>query len=232
MPKKKPSKSKRILIDKADRRMLTFAGVAAFVVISSIVASKALISQLGYQNRLATAKQTALNQLTTDLSSEHSLLNSYQSFVSPTTNIIGGSSITPGSLNSGDNGQIVLDALPSKYDFPAMITSLNGLLNSAGVTITSMSGIDNQLTQQSLQTSPTPQPVPMVFQFTVSGSYQNIQTLFNILQRSTRPIQFQTLAIEASTNTSTNQTVLTLTATAQTFYQPEKVFDITSEVVR
>jgi Tfp pilus assembly protein PilO len=233
MPNNKPSQNtKRALIDKADRRMLTFAGIAAFVVVFSIVASKSLISQLGYQNRLAAAKQTALNQLTADLTSEHSLLDSYQAFVSPSTNMIGGSSTTKGAVNSGDNGQIVLDALPSKYDFPAMITSMSDLLNSSGVTVTSISGIDEQLTQQSLQTSPTPQPVPMVFQFTVSGSYQDIQTLFNILQRSTRPIQLQNIGIQASTSTTTNQTVLTLTATAQTFYQPEKVFDITSEVIR
>jgi Tfp pilus assembly protein PilO len=231
MPKKKPT-TKRSLIDQADKRMLTFAGIAAFVVIFSIVASKSLISQLGYQNRLATAKQTALNQLTTDLTSEHSLINSYQTFVSSTTNIIGGSTTTQGSLNGGDNGQIILDALPSKYDFPAMLTSLNGLLSSSGVTITSMSSIDEQLSQQSLQTSPIPQPIPMVFQFTVAGSYQNIQTLFDSLQRSTRPIQFQNISIVASTNSKTNQTVLTLTATAQTFYQPEKVFNITSEVVQ
>jgi Tfp pilus assembly protein PilO len=231
MPKKKPT-TKRSLIDQADKRMLTFAGIAAFVVIFSIVASKSLISQLGYQNRLASAKQTALNQLTTDLTSEHSLINSYQTFVSSSTNIIGGSTTSQGSLNGGDNGQIILDALPSKYDFPAMLTSLNGLLNSSGATITSMSGVDEQLSQQSDQTSPSPQPVPMVFQFTVAGSYQNIQTLFDDLQRSTRPIQFQNVSIVASTNSKTNQTVLTLTATAQTFYQPEKVFNITSEVVQ
>ena len=233
MPNSKPkTTSKRVLIDKADRRMLSFAGVAAFVVVFSIVAGKSLLSQLGYQNRLATAQQTALNQLTTDLTSEHSLLNSYQSFVSPSTNIIDGSSTTKGTINSGDNGQIVLDALPSKYDFPAMITSLNALLTSSGVTVTSLSGVDEQLTQQSLQTSPSPEPVPMVFQFTVSGSYQDIQSLFAILQRSIRPIQLQSIGIQASTSTTTNQAVLTLTATAQTFYQPEKIFDITSEVIR
>ncbi len=228
---KRPTATKRNLIDEADKRMLSFAGVAAFVVIFSLVASKSLISQLGYQNRLASAQQTALNQLKADLSAENSLVNSYHTFVGSSINIIGGST-SSGGPNSGDNGQIVLDALPSKYDFPAMITSVNNLLTASGVSVTSISGTDEQLSQQSDQTSSNPTPVPMVFQFTVTGSYQNIQTLFNTLQNSIRPFQFQSVQIQATTNGTTHQTQLTLTATAQTFYQPEKVFNITSEEVQ
>ena len=228
---KKPSSTKRNLIDEADKRMLSFAGVAAFVVIFSLVASKSLISQLSYQNRLASAQQTALNQIKTDLNAENSLVNSYHTFVGSSTNIIGGSSTTGGS-NSGDNGQIVLDALPSKYDFPAMITSVNNLLTTSGVSVTSMSGTDEQLAQQANQTSADPSPVPMVFQFTVTGSYQNMQTLFNTLQNSIRPFQFQSAQIQASTDSTSHQTTLTLSVTAQTFYQPEKVFNITSEEVQ
>jgi len=228
---KKPAASKRNLIDEADKRMLSFAGVAAFVVIFSIVASKSLISQLSYQNRLASAQQTALNQLKADLSSENSLVSSYRTFVGSPTNIIGGSSTVQG-VNTGDNGQIVLDALPSKYDFPAMVTSVNNLLSSSGVSVTGISGTDEQLAQQADQTSSDPSPVPMVFQFTVSGSYQNVQTLFNTLQDSIRPFQVQSVQIQANTDTTSHQTSLTLTVTAQTFYQPEKVFDITSEEIQ
>jgi Tfp pilus assembly protein PilO len=229
MAKKLPI-TKRNLIDKADRRMLTFAGIAAFVVIFSIISSKSLLSQLTYQNRMASANQTALDQLITDTSSEHSLVSSYQLFTSSPTNIIDGTSTAQG-LNDGNNGQIILDALPSKYDFPAMITSVDNLLSTSGVEVTGISGLDEQIAQQADQTSSSPSPVPMTFQFTVSGSYQNIQSLFDTFQRSIRPFQFQNVSFQASTS-STNQTNLTLTATAQTFYQPEKIFNITTEVVQ
>jgi len=230
MANKKPL-TKRNLIDKADTRMLIFAGIAAFVFVFSAVSSKSLISQFSYQNRLNTAKQNALNQLKSDISAENSLVNSYQTFVSSPTNVIGGSSTTQ-SVNSGNNGQIVLDALPSKYDFPAMLTSVNNLLTTSGVKIDNITGTDNQVAQQPYQTSATPTPIPMVFQFTVEGTYQNFQNLFATFQKSTRPFQFQTVNITANTNSTTNQTTLTLAATVQTFYQPEKIFNITSEVIQ
>ena len=231
MADKKPL-TKRNLIDKADTRMLVFAGIAMFVFVFSMVSSKSLIAQLSYQNRLTNAKQSALTQLKSDITAENSLVNSYQTFVGSTTNVIGGSSSSGQGVNSGNNGQIVLDALPSKYDFPAMLTSVNNLLVTAGVKIDSITGTDNQVAQESYQTSPTPAPIPMVFQFTVEGTYQNLQNLFSIFQKSTRPFQFQSVAITANTNKTNNQTTLTLAATTQTFYQPEKIFNITSEVVQ
>jgi len=230
MADKKPL-TKRNLIDKADTRMLIFAGIAIFVFVFSMVSSKSLVNQLSYQNRLTTAKQSALTQLKSDITAENALVSSYQSFVSSPTNVIDGSSTGQGA-NTGDNGQIVLDALPSKYDFPAMLTSVNNLLATSGVKIDSITGTDNQVAQEPYQTSPTPTPIPMVFQFTVEGAYQNFQNLFATFQKSTRPFQFQSVAITANTNTNNNQTTLTLVATVQTFYQPEKIFNITSEVVQ
>lgn len=225
-------KSKRALIDKADTRMLVFAGIAAFVLVFTLVSANSLFSQASYQNRLATAKQTAVTQLKSDITAESALVSSYEKFVSSPTNIIGGVAATGSGVNSGNNGQIVLDALPSKYDFPAMITSVNNLLQTAGVKIDSISGTDNQVAQQAFQTSTTPTPIPLVFQFSVDGSYQNFQNLFNIFQKSIRPFKFDTVQIIATTNASTKQTSLTLNATVETSYQPEKVFNLRSEVIQ
>lgn len=230
MADKKPT-TKRNFIDKADRRMLIFAGVAAFIFVFSMISTKSLVTELFYQNRLTIAKQTALSQLKSNLVAENSLVTSYKTFVGSTTNIIGGSSTGQGT-NTGDNGQIVLDALPSKYDFPAMLTSVSNLLTTAGVKIDSITGTDDQVAQEAYQTSPNPTPIPMIFQFTVEGSYQNLESLFTTFQESTRPFQFQEVDITANTNSTTNQTTLTLTATVQTFYQPEKIFNITSEVIQ
>lgn len=225
-------KSKKMLIDKADTRMLVFAGIAAFVLVFTLVSGDSLINKASYQNRLATAKQVAVTQLKSDVSAESSLVNSYEKFVSSPINIIGGIGATGSGVNSGNNGQIILDALPSKYDFPAMITSVNSMLQSAGVKIDSISGTDNQVAQQAFQTSPAPTPIPLVFQFSVDGTYQNFQNLFDTFQRSIRPFKFDNVQITATTNANTKQTGLTLNATVETYYQSEKVFNLTSEVIK
>jgi len=65
--------------------------------------------------------------------------------------------------NDGSNSKIILDALPSTYDFPALASSLEKLLASKGVPVSSLSGTDDQLNQETNTSSPTPAPVPMPF---------------------------------------------------------------------
>src|SRR5579875_2370206 len=114
---------KRVLIDKANSRVVVVTSAAAFIVVFCLVAAHTLFSQLLYQNRIISAKKQALSQLRTDTTAVSQLDNSYVAFVSTPQNVLGGSSSGTGSQD-GNNAQIVLDALPSKYDFPALATSL------------------------------------------------------------------------------------------------------------
>jgi hypothetical protein len=217
--------TKRVLIDKANARIVAVTGVAAFIVVFALVASKTLVSQAAYQNRVIDSNKKALTQLKSDISATSSLVTSYQAFVNTPQNVIGGDPNGNGAKD-GDNGQIVLDALPSQYDFPALATSLEKLLISQKVQIQSITGIDEELTQQTDQTSPSPQPVAMPFQVSVQGNYQAIQNLVSIFGKSIRPFQIQTMQLSGS------ESDMKLTITAQTFYQPEKVLDITKKVIQ
>jgi hypothetical protein len=217
--------TKRVLIDKANARIVAVTGVAAFIVVFALVASKTLVSQAAYQNRVIGSDKQALTQLKADISATSSLVTSYQAFVNTPQNVIGGNPHGNGGKD-GDNGQIVLDALPSQYDFPALATSLEKLLNSQDVQIQSITGIDEELTQQSDQTSSSPQPVAMPFQVSVQGHYQEIQNLVGSFGKSIRPFQIQTMELSGDENN------MKLTITAQTFYQPEKVLDITKKVIQ
>jgi hypothetical protein len=215
---------KRTLISKANTQIVVVTSVACFIVIFSIVASTTLIGQLKYQNRVIDAKKSALTQLKTDIQAIGSLEQSYNTFVGASQNIIGGSSTGTGPRD-GDNAKIVLDSLPGKYDFPALATSLESLLTSQGVTIESINGTDDSASQQNQASSdPTPQPMP--FQISVSGSYAALQNVESSFEASIRPIQVQTMMI------SGDQTQLTLSITAQTYYQPDKNLNITTEVVK
>ena len=124
-----PLSSKRLQIDKANASMVAFLAVAAFIAVFSLVASKALLSQRSYQSRVIAEKKKALTQLKTNNQAATELVAAYKSFVAAPENIIAGSASGSGDRD-GDNAKIVLDALPSKYDFPALVTSIEKILKA------------------------------------------------------------------------------------------------------
>ena len=217
--------TKHLLIDKANTMIVAVMAVAAFVIVSSLVASKTLLSQAGYQGRVIAAKKQALTQLKQDITASSTLVKSYQAFANTPQNIIGGNPKGSGDRD-GDNAKIILDALPSKYDFPALATSLDKLLTDQGLTIDTISGTDKQLTEQNDQASASPVPIAMPFQVSVNGNYQAVENLVGTFEKSIRPFQFQTLLLAGGQND------LTLNVTAQTFYQPGKTLTITTEVIK
>lgn len=222
---KTASFTKRTLITKANSTMVIVTGIAAFVVVFSVVASKTLISQASYQNRVIAVKKQALATLESDLSARDSLVASYKAFVGTPQNVLGGNPDGTGDQD-GDNAKIILDSLPSKYDFPALATSLEKLISSQGLLIMGISGTDEEITQSVNQTGTEPQPIAMPFQLQVGGSYESIQNLVDVFRRSIRPFQIQKIEI------SGDEGSMTATIDAQTFYQPEKNLTIKSEVVR
>jgi hypothetical protein len=65
--------------------------------------------------------------------------------------------------------------------------------------------------------------------FTLSitnANYDSVQSLVDMLQRSIRPIQVDTLSLSGGANS------MQLSLTAHTYYQPEKDLKITTKVVR
>src|SRR5882762_6204910 len=133
----KTASTKRALIDKANSQVVIVTSIAAFILVFSMVATKTLISQATYQNRVIGAKKTAVKQLKADIKATDTLKSSYKAFVSTAQNAIGGNPDGTGQQD-GNNTKIVLDALPSSYDFPALATSLDKLLTGQGVTINSI----------------------------------------------------------------------------------------------
>jgi hypothetical protein len=212
--------TKRALIDKANTRIVVYVSVAAFILVFSLVATKTLIGQAAYQNRIISKKRVAVNQLKTDISASSQLQSAYNAFVGTTQNSIGGDPNGDGPQD-GNNAKIVLDALPSSYDFPGLTTSLEGLLTSqSGVSIDSISGTDEEVSEGNnvLSSAPTPQPIP--FSVSLTGDYGSMQGVVGTFERSIRPIQIQTLDLNGT------GADLSMTITAQTYYQPAKALNI------
>lgn len=229
--------SRRLKIDKANTTVAAFIAIAAFVVVFSLVASKSLISQYQYQSKIINTQQTTVNQLNTDQSATTPLINAYEKFVGKTTNIIGGSS-TGNTGNNGNNAKIVLDALPSSYDFPALVTSIQNILNQDNVMVIGITGTDTSGTATST-TAAAPAPASLAppptspkgvsqipFTISVSGSYMAMQNVINSLQNSIRPISVQNITF---TGTDSN---LTMDISAITYYQNATGLKITTETIK
>jgi hypothetical protein len=222
---KTASSTKRALIGKANSTIVIATAVAAFVVVFCAIASKTLISQASYQNRVISTKKKALATLESDLNARDSLVAAYKTFVGTPQNILGGNPDGSGDQD-GDNAKIILDALPSKYDFPALTTSLEKLITSQGLSIDSIAGTDDEVSQSATLASGAPAPVAMPFQIQVNGSYESVKSLISIFERSIRPIQVQKIELTGSEGS------MSAVIEAQTFYQPEKTLNIKSEVVK
>jgi hypothetical protein len=216
---------KHIQIDKANQKVLIVTGVAAFVVVFSLVASQALFSQLMYQNKIISAKKQALSQLKDNRKAVGTLTDSYGTFVQSSPNIIGGSAFGVGPKD-GDNAKLILDALPSKYDFPALATSIEKILVGQNAGIVNITGTDDEVAQGAAQSSDVPKPVAVPFEVATKGNYQTIQNVTKAFESSIRPIQLQKISLTG------NNADLTLNATAQTFFQPEKTFSVKKESIK
>jgi hypothetical protein len=216
--------SKRLQISKTNLYIVTVVSIACFVSIFALTASKTLLSQRSYQAKVISQKVTAKKQLQANLEARDKLVSQYKLFVGSSTNAIGG--VTNGNGDrDGDNAKIILDALPSKYDYPALATSLEKILSSSSLTITDISGTDDEL-NQSAGSSSAPTPVDMPFTISFDGTPDNANNFFGVLQRSIRPIKIQQVTITG------NDAKLSTNIVAKTYYQPEKSLSIKSEVVR
>jgi hypothetical protein len=185
-----------------------------------------VFSQNRYQGRVISAKEKAHKQLEQNISTFSDLQTSYKAFDGASTNVIGGNAAGTGD-NDGPNSKIILDALPPTYDFPALTSSVEKILTDNGLKVSSITGTDDQLSQQGNISSPNPQPVSMPFSFTVSNAnYASIGQLLDKLQNSIRPISIDTIDISGGQNN------MTATISAHTYFQPIKTVGITKKVVK
>lgn len=217
--------TKRLQIDKANTTVVIVISIAAALTTFSLVGAKTLLDQRSFQSRVISKKSAALDQIEQNVKASETLANSYAAFVTTEENIIGGSSTGEGGRD-GDNARIILDALPSKYDFPAVTTSVEKILTDLNLIIVDISGIDDEIAQRGQEAQVNPEPIEIPFTVAVEGSYEAMQNLITSLQVSIRPIQITELSIRSDGG------AVNVDLNAKTFYQPEKSIDIRTEVIR
>jgi hypothetical protein len=235
MAKRLQASTKRLMISKANSTIVIAVGAAAFITAFALVTSAALLSKRSYQAKVIGLQEEARDQLKENLEAVDTLKNSYEQFVDRQQNLIGGSSIGTGDRD-GDNAKLILDSLPSKYDYPGLASSLEKILVDRNYKINSITGVDEEAIQNAQQSdgaTSAPPPtsgstVDMPFEIQAEGSYTSVIDLLTVFQRSIRPLHMQRLtfsAVDASGNVE-------LTIVGKSYFQPEKPLKITDEVVK
>lgn len=244
--------TKKIAIDKAYATIVIAVAVAAFIGVFSLVASKALLDQRSYQSKVIGAKKEALTTLEDNIITADQLTVAYQEFIGATTNVLGGNP-SGDADRDGDNARIILDALPSKYDFPALTTSIDKLLRDNTFPPTGITGTDNEALYPAggdadpSSSSSTGEPstemafstdaaianpdnaggaVEMPFSVEISVSNKRGKAFMRLFERSIRPINILVLDIKG------NGKKLELSISAVTYFQPEKKVNVRTEVVQ
>jgi hypothetical protein len=208
---------KHLQINKSGNQLAIIVSVAVVISVFCLISTKSLLSQSSYQRRVLAAKNQAANQLKANVTAANQLVTQYQVFENEDPNIIGGVGGTnPGNgPQDGDNARIVLDALPSQYDFPALISSIEKVLGGEGVSDQGIGGTDQGTVPPPSDPSQiTPQA--MTFTLDVSGNVTNIQKLLTDIERSIRPIDVSNLQLSGA------QDNMQMNISATTYYQPAK----------
>lgn len=209
--------AKRIQVDKDKTRIFAIISVAAVIAVASLVIAKGLWSQGNYLRKVANMKTEAKRQLEENKAAVTTLTSAYDEFIGQDPNLLAGS-IGGDTDRDGDNGSLVLDALPSKYDFPAVAASLEKLL--AGYRINSITGTDDSAAQAG-----GTGPVEIPFSLSVGTNYDGFKQLTNTFDRSIRPLNVVNLELSGSNEN------LNVTIQGKTFYQPESGLQITEQQV-
>ncbi len=216
---------KRVAIDKAHSTLLVAVCVATFIAVFSLIGIKALVSQGNYQLKVISKQQKAKKQMEQNIESAKKLNTSYQEFANTPENILGGNPKGAGDRD-GENARIVLDALPSKYDFPALATSVEKMLKDNSIALTALTGTDDEVAQSTPKNTGTTQPVEIPFVVEASVGSGGAESFVQLFERSIRPMQVSKVTVNGQKDQ------LKVSLTLKTYFQPEKTLNVRKEVVK
>jgi len=171
--------TKRQLIKKSGTTIVLAMAAAATIVAFSLVTLNYLWDLNQHNRRVIGEKSQASKILEQNVENIDPLQKSFNVF------------------EAGDvKATTVLDALPSKYDFPALATTIESLVETSGLTLEAFGGDDEE--DGALQSATQPTPVEIEFNFEVAGSYEDVQKLIDNIERTIRPIKITELEMKGS----------------------------------
>jgi len=214
---------KHLQIDKDQSTILVVIVVAVVVVVFSLFATKSMISKGLYQKRALHARKDVAATLKSNYTSAQALFTQYKVFADQDPNILGGA-VNGNSNLDGQNAVVVLDALPSNYDAPALATSVEKVLSDRNVTINSLTLTDDPASNSDLPQA-QPQPKTISFSFEGTTSFATGAQVLQDFEHSIRPFDINTLEISGT------DTQLKMIVGMTTYFQPAKSLDLNATKV-
>lgn len=202
--------AKHVQINKASTQTFIVVAVAAVVVSMSLVLLNILWGNAKFNSKVHGRQEQARDQLIDNIAAVGPLQESFERLEI-------GADLIQGQPEDKKNSEVILDALPSRFDFPELAVSIDNLARQSSVTLTSFRGTD--LGESALTSSPSPFPEQIPFIMDIEGSYQDITVFLSNLENSIRPIKVQSIEMSGI------DSKLSISVTAETSYQP--AFDLT-----
>lgn len=220
---------KHAQLTKANKSVIAAVSVGVFILVSGLFMIRAITMRYSHHSKVIAAKSEALTVLDANIEAKNKIVNTYNAFTdsSVTENIIGGT-VSDEGLRGGDNARLVLDALPSKYDFPALATSVENLITvGGGYAIESITGDDDEVNQAAQAAAASPQPIEIPIAVAVVDlDFAGGKKTLELFERSIRPFKAQKLTIAGQDN------ALEILVEYMTYYQPKKIFEIEEQVIQ
>jgi len=215
---------KRDLIEKAGSSIFISVAIASVVLAFSIVSIKYMVSQMQYNSRVHAAKEIARDTLESNLARASKLEASYLSLdaaspLIPARTIVQDDETTTVKKNSA----IVLDALPRRYDFPALRTSVDVLATLSGVSVSGFRGDDFE--SEAIASLPNPEPQEIVFGVTIEGNYNAVNQFVENLENTIRPMKVTKMRLTGS------DSFIVATLDVVTYYQPSVDLTVQTRVI-
>jgi hypothetical protein len=253
---------KHMQINKANNLMFIVVALSAVIVVFSLASAKTLLSVSSYQHRALKAKHDAIKKLQNNAKEAEALKKQYDTFENQNPNILGGvggldvaeaiatQGEAAGSIKvngqtinlsgqDGDNAKIVLDALPSSYDFPALISSVEKIAIQDNIPLQGIGGTDQGNNTSTSATSSTTSSsgsasgaassssTPSIqFSISTQTDYNTAQVLIKDLERSIRPVDISQFTLNGNGN------LMNITIQATTAYQLPISLTITQKAVQ
>jgi len=200
--------TKRLQIERSKSVILGTVVASAIVISMAIVTTKFLWDLGRHYSAVNGQKEIARDTLRRNLDNAQQLKGKFAQF---------------DDAGDGITSQTVLDALPSKYDYPALVTSIDAIAKRSGVTVDSVTGED--LGDSALTSETNPQAVAMPVTVSVKGAYGDLAKFVQNLHRSIRPFTIKHLEIRG-----TDQ-VITADILLETHYQPAINLEVVKEEI-
>ena len=217
------SASKKTILQKTGKNMFVWVTIASIACSVSIVFSIILIQRIFFINTLIDEKNKTLKTLSSNNDAIPKLQNSVRALNSNQE------LINAKARESDDPVQVVLDALPTEPNYPALGASFQQVLlnNRPGIKILGLtvnqtatgSGSSNQSTKH-------PGLYEMPFSFSAQGNTASLINLLTYLEKSIRVVDTKTLSISSSGD----EQLLSISGVA--YYQPPKTIEVKTKEIK